>query len=232
MDSIGAITRGTLISSYYNHIASISIKHYIKNQVRKFRNHKRIRILELGAGTGGMSTSILHAIKRYGQAIEYHYTDISQRYIRFGKQRYGSKFPFMKFSILDLEADVNDQGYSPGSFDIVFAAHVVHATKNTKDTLQNIKKLLSPKGIIVLNEVTKFQTFASLTCGLLDGWWSYEDKDIRIRHSPLLSTGQWQDRLTNLGFRNVTNIGQSDDLPHNYLDQAVIIGESDGLINF
>ena len=79
------------------------------------------------------------------------------------------------------------QGFEPGSFDAMFATNVLHATRNMGATLQRCKALLRAGGLLLANELCARTEFLTLTFGLTDGWWLYDDPARRIPGSPLLS---------------------------------------------
>jgi hypothetical protein len=79
------------------------------------------------------------------------------------------------------------QGFLLGAYDIVFATNVLHATRDMANTLQHCKALLLHGGLLIANELTTKTDFLTLTFGLTDGWWLYDDEHRRIPGSPLLS---------------------------------------------
>jgi hypothetical protein len=79
------------------------------------------------------------------------------------------------------------QGYGVGQHDIVFATNVLHATRNMGATLHHCKALLRAGGLLIANELTTKTDFLTLTFGLTDGWWLFDDAERRIHGSPLLS---------------------------------------------
>lgn len=79
------------------------------------------------------------------------------------------------------------QGFELGSCDAVFATNVLHATRNMAATLQRCKALLHTGGLLLANELCARTDFLTLTFGLTDGWWLYNDAERRILGSPLLS---------------------------------------------
>ncbi|MBF0396574.1 MAG: SDR family NAD(P)-dependent oxidoreductase [Desulfobacterales bacterium] len=214
---VEGIYKGNLSASIFNNIVAQSVKSIIEN-----RKDELINILEVGAGTGGTSASVLKEIDLYSSRLKYSYTDISQRFIQYGKKEYGMQFPFMEFKVFNVESDYQKQGLELASFDIVIAANVLHATRNIRKTLKNIKKLLTPNGVLILNEATKLFDFTTLTFGLLEGWWLFEDEEIRIKGSPLLSSEMWKNVLEGQGFKNISILNDKDSAQH------VIISENIG----
>jgi hypothetical protein len=113
--------------------------------------------------------------------------------------------------LLDIEKDPREQGFGSQQFDLVIAANVLHATADLGRTLENVKQLLAPEGLLVLLEATKRQRWLDLVFGLMEGWWRFEDTQRRPDY-PLLSDGQWGALLEECGFREATAIsgdGQS-----------------------
>ncbi len=79
------------------------------------------------------------------------------------------------------------QGFEPGACDAVFATNVLHATCNMAATLQQCKALLRTGGLLLVNELCVRTDFLTLTFGLTNGWWLFDDAELRIPGSPLLS---------------------------------------------
>ena len=72
------------------------------------------------------------------------------------------------------------QGYNVGRYDIVFATNVLHATANMSRSLRRCKSLLRKGGLLIANELSAKTDFLTLTFGLTDGWWLFEDAEWRI----------------------------------------------------
>ncbi len=143
----------------------------------------RQKILEIGAGTGGLTSHVLETISpinlsqnskdlRTATVHEYVFTDVSKLFLSYARQKF-SACSYMKYQLLDIEKSPSTQGFKKHYYDFVLAANVLHATMNLNETLRNIKELLKPGGILVILEVTKPTLFLDLTFGLLDGWWRF-----------------------------------------------------------
>ncbi len=76
------------------------------------------------------------------------------------------------------------QGYGIGRYDILFATNVLHATRNMEVTIQNCKALLCKGGLLIANELSAKTEFLTLTFGLTEGWWLYDDVQRRIPGNP------------------------------------------------
>ncbi|MGI6668752.1 MAG: SDR family NAD(P)-dependent oxidoreductase [Acetivibrionales bacterium] len=229
MSLVEGIYKGNPAVDYYNRLVSWSLRLYIETRLPKLEQGEKIKILEVGAGTGGTSAAVFEAIRPYGKHLCYHYTDISSGFIQYGRNIYGADNRYVDFKVLNIEDEVTGQGFGAGEYDIVICANVLHATRNIKNTLRNVKMLLKANGWLVLNEVTQVQDILTMTFGLLDGWWLFDDGENRIKGSPLLSDVMWEDMLREEGFRRVFIPGRKTDEGKS-TGQRVIIAESDGMV--
>ena len=82
----------------------------------------------------------------------------------------------------------------------------------------------------IINESNKIQDVATLTVGLTSGWWLFEDKENRIKGSPLLKPAKWKQILEVNGVRKIHFFDLSK-INENISWQSVIVCESDGYIN-
>jgi acyl transferase domain-containing protein/acyl carrier protein len=156
---------------------------------------RRVRILEIGAGTGGTTNAILPALPE--DAVEYVFTDVSPAFTTRAAERL--RAPHRAFRPLDIERDPAEQGMAGERFDVVVAANVVHATRDLRRTLAHAKSLLAPGGLLILLEGTTRYRWVDLTFGLTDGWWHFADSDLRPDHA-LLPAEQWIALLEACGF--------------------------------
>ncbi len=162
----------------------------------------KIRVLEVGAGTGGTSATVLAALSALGVDLEYVYTDVSKAFALHGERQFGARYPFARFGTLDLNRDPEPQGHEPASYDVILGANVVHVTPDLRVSIERLKRLLKPNGIAVLYEMTALPDFATATFGLLDGWWTFADA--RLAHGPLVDAPGWSRLFQAAGFIDVT----------------------------
>lgn len=160
---------------------------------------RTVRILEIGAGTGGMTSYIVPILPP--DRTEYVYTDLSNTFFLKAEEKFRD-YPFIQYQRLDIEQDPGEQGFDPHSFDIVFAAEVLHATRDLRETLEHVKWLLASDGMLVLLEGCRLARWVDLVFALTEGWWRFSDTDIRSA-SPLLAYQQWDELLGSLGFAAV-----------------------------
>lgn len=167
-----------------------------------------LQILEVGAGTGAMSRHVINALRscerETGQRrfAEYVYTDISAAFFENARSSFGEIRNRMRFQVLDLEANLLDQGYEHGTYDIIVAGSVLHVCASLNDTLQKVRALLKPGGFLVFLEIPKPESIcANIGFGLLEGWWAAEEK--WRQYSPLTTEGRWDELLRQTGFSGV-----------------------------
>ncbi|WP_432804134.1 SDR family NAD(P)-dependent oxidoreductase [Azospirillum argentinense] len=226
MDKIAGLYRNNRVCDYFNDVVAGVAVTYIRNRLRE-DPAARIRILEIGAGTGGTSTTVLAALEPWRHAVaEYCYTDLSQSFLRHARVRYGDRYPFLTYRIVNAEEPLEPQGIAIGGHDIVIATNVLHATRNMRITTRTVKTALRANGIAVLNEISDKTVFASALFGLIDGWSLAEDEHWRIPGSPGLYPDAWRDLLLQEGFRSVFHPAAAD----HGLGQQIIVAESDGVI--
>lgn len=155
-----------------------------------------LRVLEVGGGTGGTTTHVLPVLP--AERTEYTFTDISPAFTSRAAEKFRA-YPFVSYQALNIEEDPVGQSLTGGQYDIVLAVNVVHAVRDVRESLEHIRGLLNPGGVLLLVEVTGRQRWVDLTFGLTDGWWRFTDHDLRTDY-PLLDDGRWLDVLGDLGF--------------------------------
>lgn len=220
------IYQGNELADAYNRATARMIVQYIEKRLAH-RAQDRIRIVEVGAGTGGTSRFVLEAIAPYAEHVAYDYTDISRSFAGHMEREFGGMYPFVEYRTLNISENPLDQGYMPHSIDILFGSNVLHATPNMNNTLQQIKSLLKKNGLVLINEVTQVQEFLTLTFGLMEGWWLYEDEHHRLPNSPLLGSETWKNILDFNGYRHARVIGDAEVNQKKWM-QSLIVAESNG----
>ncbi len=155
-----------------------------------------VRIVEIGAGTGGTTAHVLSKLPR--GRCEYLFTDVTSLFINHARERFG-EHRFIQYRALDIERDPAKSGFAPQQFDIVLAANVLHATPDLKRSLAHARQLLAPGGWLILLEGTGRERILDLVFGLTAGWWKYADLDLRPDY-PLISRESWLSLLEREGF--------------------------------
>ena len=164
---------------------------------------RRLRVLEVGAGTGSATASILPELP--AGRFEYLYTDISAGFFTQAETRLADVDAAIEYRVLDIEKDPIAQGFEAHGYDLVVASNVLHATRDLNETLAHCRKLLTPCGQLAALENLRGQSWLDLTFGQLDGWWRFADA-YRSRH-PIAGPATWRQALADAGFGEVEVLG-------------------------
>jgi polyketide synthase PksN len=202
------IYHGNKNSDYFNTLVAKIVRTYIEHRLEN-DPQATIRILEVGAGTGGTSRFVLNAIDAYSNHVHFTFTDISPAFTEYEGEKWKANYSFLISKVLNIEKSPLDQGFEANCYDLVFASNVLHATQRIENTLNQIKILLKTNGLLILNEATNLQDFATLTFGLTDGWWLFKDRENRIPGSPLLRVTTWKTLLEITGFERIRMLGRT-----------------------
>lgn len=197
-DMLGALYKEGLGAPRVNAIVS----RVIKQIVHRYPN---MRILEIGGGTGGTTKGVLEALDG---KCSYTFTDISTGFFESTKKSLGNLADRVVFRPLDIEKDPASQDFVEGSYDMIIAANVLHATRKLSETIANVRSLLRPGGFLILNEVTGDLLRMRLIMSGLPGWWA-GGSDGR-RYTPTISMDRWDSMLREGGFSGVDSF--KDDL--------------------
>ena len=168
-----------LLERYYAHSPKLRRSYrQMSRLVGHFINkNPRARILEIGGGTGAATMAILSSLGADGSglglaaAVSYDFTDVSPGFFEAARAKFGIWGNIMRYRKLDITQDPAAQGFEPGTYDLVIASQVLHATKSMKDTMANVRRLLKTGGMLFMLETTHDQVDLHFTFGLLPEWW-------------------------------------------------------------
>ncbi|ASZ12601.1 non-ribosomal peptide synthetase [Chitinophaga sp. MD30] len=224
LDYVSGIYKGNAQSDYFNGLLAGIIRETVAAGVSQLQPGQQFRILEVGAGTGGTSQFIFKELLPFREQVEYTYTDLSRSFLLHAERTFSTVAPNLKTAILDIEQPPHQQEVSIGAYDLVIGANVVHATKHMASTVNNLKALLKKDGWLLMNEIARTELFTTLTFGLLDGWWLYEDASLRLPGCPGLSADGWHTVLSETGYQDIQVLPA---IPG--LGQQIICAKSDGI---
>ncbi|WQF85464.1 Putative Acyl transferase domain superfamily, phosphopantetheine binding ACP domain, thiolase [Colletotrichum destructivum] len=156
-----------------------------------------LKILEMGAGTGGTTKRLLPLLARLGVPIEYTFTDLAPSLVAAARKKWGKEYPFMKFRTHDIEKVPDDDLI--GTQHIVLSSNAVHATHSLVVSTGNIRKMLRPDGLLLMLEMTRTPYWVDLVFGLFEGWWLFEDG----RSHALTHEDRWRKDLQTAGYGHV-----------------------------
>lgn len=208
VDPLDLMFRNGLVDRFYEHLLASEHHSYpasVYIDLLCFKNPS-MKILEVGAGTGGQTLRALETMASDGvkKWAQYDYTDISPGFFDRARTKFQKYADKMSFRVCDISKDPVTQSFEGGSYDLVLASHVLHATDDLEQSLRNVRTLLKPGGKLLLFETTRPEVVQTgFAFGLLKGWWSPLDHEPRSAHSPCLTLEQWDKRLRKTGFSGI-----------------------------
>ncbi|OGM50547.1 hypothetical protein ABOM_000924 [Aspergillus bombycis] len=218
VEELGLLLEDEVLHSLYDFMQNSEYKVFLELLAHRKPN---LRVLEIGAGTGGTTATVLPALQSlYGERMyhSYTYTDISAGFFPAAKKRFES-YPEMKFATLDISEDPLAQGFEAESFDLVIACNVLHATPVLQESLANVRKLLHPQGRLFLQELSPNTKWINYVMGVLPGWWLGEQDD---RYpEPYISIDRWESLLNKTGFFGVELVSHDGYLNNNIISRRV-----------
>jgi len=163
---------------------------------RLSRDSGPLKILEMGAGTGGTTKYLVSLLAKLGVPVEYTFTDLVPSFVALARRTFKA-YPFMKFRAHDIEQEPADDLI--GTQHIVIASNAVHATHSLTVSAKNIRKTLRPDGFLMMLEMTETLPWVDIIFSLLEGWWLFDD----VRLHAISHQSHWERELQAVGYGHV-----------------------------
>lgn len=191
------------------------LEDFLSRLVAKLRNagEGTLRILEMGAGTGGTTRWLLPLLAGANVPVEYTFTDLAPSFVAAARKRF-KQYPFMKFCTHNIEKTPADDLL--GMYHVVIASNAVHATHDLRESARNIRKALRPDGFLVMVEMTSPVNWMDIVFGLFEGWWFFDDGRSHVVSHEL----QWEKDLQSVGYGHVDWTDGSR--PENKMEKLII----------
>ncbi|PLB49030.1 polyketide synthase [Aspergillus steynii IBT 23096] len=199
-DPLSLLTAGDLLSQLYSEPSWLRCYAQMSVYCRQMsRQNSGLRVLEIGAGTASATFPILTAMRDGNDRSvdQYDFTDISPGFFEAARDRLAEFQDVVTFRTLNIERDVQEQGFNEASYDLIIASNVIHATSSIEHTLQNVRRLLKPGGQFMLMEITRPTLHYNIIFGTLPGWWAGHSEGRLL--SPLLTVPAWICQLERAG---------------------------------
>ncbi|KAG0646230.1 polyketide synthase [Hyphodiscus hymeniophilus] len=155
-----------------------------------------LKILEMGAGTGGTTKWLVPLLASLNVDVEYTFTDLGPSFVAAARKKF-KKYPFMKFRTHDIEKAPADDLLNTQH--IIVASNAVHATHSLAGSAANIRKALRPDGLLMMLEMTGTLYWVDMIFGLFEGWWFFDDG----RTHAVSSETRWEKDLQSVGYGHV-----------------------------
>ncbi|MFD2235080.1 class I SAM-dependent methyltransferase [Phaeospirillum tilakii] len=188
------------IAARYQHLA---VRAVIRRIAAGWRGKRPLRLLEVGAGTGATTETLMPALAAAsGGRAEYLFTDVS-RYFLDQAASWLAAYPFARRGLYDIDRAPDGQGHAAGSFDVVIAGGALNAARDTDASVGWLRELLSPNGWLVLTEPTVEEVWVMASQAFMLA----EARDGRRRSgTTFLSLPQWNAVLDSAGLRRSASL--------------------------
>jgi SAM-dependent methyltransferase len=134
VDPLSLLFSDDILTQYYAEICETLFQQTAEYVDLLVHKNPQMRILEVGAGTGSATASVMTVLQH--RFTEYVYTDISPSFFSKAKEKFPS--PKMTFKTLDISSDPVQQGYDADTFDLIIAANVSIPRKIKRKSLRKL----------------------------------------------------------------------------------------------
>ena len=158
-----------------------------------------IRVLLIGDRNAELSKNILSHITEKGmkEKVEYNFSAYTTSLLEDAKQQL-KDFSFVKYKCFDIGKSTGEQGFVPGSFDLVICLQTLYSTANTKESIMLFRRLLCEQGCLLIYEVTKLTHLTEVL--FFSSLFHHDTKTL------CLSINEVKDMMNKSGFVDVFNI--------------------------
>ena len=174
----------------------------VQRATKELPEGRGLRILEVGAGTGGLASYILPLLEP--GLHRYVFSDASGAFFGAAQQKLAA-WPEVEYAVYNLDRNPVEQDLEAGRFDFIVGTNVLHAVADVRECLRNLHGLLAPGGTLFFMDVATPRLWTESIFGLTSGWWNARDTDLRP-DQPLLTRGQWEELLRETGFTEATSL--------------------------
>ncbi|CAF4651301.1 unnamed protein product [Rotaria sp. Silwood1] len=165
-----------------------------------------LRILLFGVSISSVSVPIIRQLADFaeetGTYVKVLYVDLTETLLLEAEQAFQSCLPnnnkrnqriFVSYRVYDIEAESNNSTLLDESHDIIFVASGLQTTSDINHSLDSLRRLLVPGGLLLVIELTLTHSYFDLIFGLFPYWW-------RDSHSRApLTIDQWRQAFQSVG---------------------------------
>jgi SAM-dependent methyltransferase len=205
------------IPLWLNYFNNKNLTYAVNNWVAAIRaadcasNRARLRILEVGAGAGSASETLLRCLDERGllpKIERYLITEPNAFFRRRSQREMAKHYPDLpvQWGALDLNLPWDAQGVAPGEFDLVYAVNVLHISKDLLFSLNQARSALADDGWLVIGECLRPYAnqpmYPELMFQILE---SFTDVQIdpEIRSNPgFLTADEWRRAFSRASFEH------------------------------
>ena len=168
--------------------------------MNSFPSDKEVQVLEIGTRAGNLTDTLVSLLPK--DRGRYLYADESSFFVDKTRQKLGD-ISSLEYALLDMNRAPSQQGYEPHSFDVIVADNTLHRAKNIEITLEYLKEMLAPGGLLFLIESTQNSRLMLISVAFFEDGFSHLEDERKANHLPLISAGKWRAILKKKGFSRV-----------------------------
>ncbi|KAJ8132485.1 hypothetical protein O1611_g1135 [Lasiodiplodia mahajangana] len=201
-NSIKTVLESNLLEEFFASGVTVSGAHAQLRYLVDIQAHKnpQMRILEIGGKTGSATAAVLDTLgskTTFKRFQEYVFTDPAQLFVIEAQTKFNGHSG-VSFHTLEIEQDLEAQGFQLGSFDLVILSGGVGQMVNLDIALKNIHALLNPGGALLLIEPKRHRLTQELLSRSLAGNWEHVYRTLTIP--------EWHQLLTDNGFSGTKTV--------------------------
>ncbi|MFF4527534.1 SDR family NAD(P)-dependent oxidoreductase [Streptomyces bluensis] len=185
---------------------NLLVRCVLEEIVRHWPDDRPLRVLEIGAGTGGLAAAVLPVLP--ADRTRYTFTDVSANLLGPAEHRF-SAYDFVDYRTFSLDTGSDGMELPEAGFDVVLAAGALHTATDLTQGLGRVRQLLAPGGRLLAVEPHDLARLAAVLGGL-DSFWRRSDHTLRP-DGLLLRPDQWPPLLERCGFTGVVRTGPGTD---------------------
>ncbi len=186
-------------SSVFTRVANHLVAEAVTAALARLPEGRRVRILEIGAGTGGVTAHVLHCLP--SAVTDYCYSDFTNDFFNQAEQKFGD-YPFVRYQVFDPGLPPEDQGFADDRFDIILASNALSLADDVQTALLHTRRLLASEGLLLVVETDRPSPWHHLVLGMNERWWSSQDTALRPCQ-PLLKAADWRKLLAAADFARI-----------------------------
>jgi SAM-dependent methyltransferase len=206
------------VPMWLNYFHNANVTYAVNNCVsaipaaNRLVTRSKLRILELGAGAGSASETLLGWFDERGllpRIERYLITEPNAFFRRRNQRELSTRYRDLplEWGALDINAQWDTQGVLPGEFDLVYAVNVLHIAKDLLFALNQARFALAADGWLVIGECLhpypNQPIYPELMFQILESFTDVRT-DPEIRPKPgFLTANQWRQAFTRAGFGHV-----------------------------
>lgn len=89
--------------NYINYLQVCDVISRLANRITNKQSGETLKVLEIGAGTGGTTLVMAPFLATLNMPVEYIFTNLSASMVTNARQTFSKQSPFMKFALHDIE---------------------------------------------------------------------------------------------------------------------------------